>query len=100
MGRGDRLSMNDLSITGYMGSTAHLTGWQPLTSGEQMFRVTLMVYSSKGYRRNNDKSVGPPPGTGYIMMDMRDVYCTSMSTGGSGGEDRLTLNMTVIFHPF
>ena len=33
----------------------------------------------------------------YIIVDMSDVLVTSVSTGGSGGEDRLTENITLNF---
>ena len=33
----------------------------------------------------------------YILMTMEEVLVTSISTGGSGGEDRLTENVTLNF---
>ena len=33
----------------------------------------------------------------YITITMTDVLVTSVSTGGSGGEDRLTENVTLNF---
>ncbi len=33
----------------------------------------------------------------YIKMDLEEVIVTSLSTGGSGGEDRLTENVTLNF---
>ena len=42
----------------------------------------------------DDKTV-IPPGTAYIMLDLREVTVTSWSTGGSGGEDRLTGNASL-----
>ena len=33
----------------------------------------------------------------YLVMDMKKVLITSVSTGGSGGEDRLTENITLNF---
>jgi type VI secretion system secreted protein Hcp len=33
----------------------------------------------------------------YIKMEMKNVLVTSISTGGSGGEDRLTENVTLNF---
>jgi type VI secretion system secreted protein Hcp len=33
----------------------------------------------------------------YIIIDFRNVYVSSISTGGSGGEDKLTENMTLNF---
>jgi type VI secretion system secreted protein Hcp len=36
----------------------------------------------------------------YIVITMTDVMVTSLSTGGSGGEDRLTENVTLNFAEF
>ncbi len=36
-------------------------------------------------------------GTDYFMIHMTNVMVTSISTGGSGGEDRLTENVTLNF---
>ena len=36
----------------------------------------------------------------YLIIDMTDVLITSYSTGGSGGEDRLTANVSVNFGAF
>lgn len=33
----------------------------------------------------------------YLVIDMSDVLVTAVSTGGSGGEDRLTENVTLNF---
>lgn len=36
----------------------------------------------------------------YIKLDLKDVIVTSVATGGSGGEDRLTENVTLNFGEF
>ena len=36
----------------------------------------------------------------YLIMEMKDVMITSYSTGGSGGEDRLTENISLNFDFF
>jgi type VI secretion system secreted protein Hcp len=36
----------------------------------------------------------------YIKLTMKDVIISSLSTGGSGGEDRLTENVTLNFGAF
>ena len=33
----------------------------------------------------------------YLVISMKNVLITSVSTGGSGGEDRLTENITLNF---
>ena len=41
--------------------------------------------------------VSDAAGTDYFMIHMTNVMVTSISTGGSGGEDRLTENVTLNF---
>jgi type VI secretion system secreted protein Hcp len=36
----------------------------------------------------------------YLTITMKEVFVTSVSTGGSGGEDRLTENITLNFAKF
>ncbi len=36
----------------------------------------------------------------YIKLEMKEVLVTSLSTGGSGGEDRLTENVSLNFASF
>ena len=36
----------------------------------------------------------------YIKITMKEVLVTSVSTGGSGGEDRITENVTLNFAEF
>ena len=60
----------------------------------------LMLYLSKGshipagqlvVRKAGDKPLD------YIVVDFKDMIVTSVSTGGSGGEERLTENFTLNF---
>ena len=44
-----------------------------------------------------EKAGGNSPGQEYIRLTMKNVRVTSYSTGGSGGEDRLTENTTLHF---
>ena len=62
--------------------------------------VTLMQHCSKGthiesanliVRKAGDKPLE------YIKLDMKELIVTSVSTGGSGGEDRLTENVSLNF---
>jgi type VI secretion system secreted protein Hcp len=61
---------------------------------------TLMLYCCSGHHM--DKAVltvrkaGKTP-LEYILITMEEVLVTSLSTGGSGGEDRLTENVTLNF---
>lgn len=71
-----------------------ITKWVDLGS------VTLMQHCSKGthipdaqliVRKAGDKPLE------YIKLDMKELLVSSVSTGGSGGEDRLTENVTLNF---
>ena len=62
--------------------------------------VTLMQHCAKGthiesanliVRKAGDKPLE------YIKLDMKELIVTSVSTGGSGGEDRLTENVSLNF---
>ena len=41
-----------------------------------------------------------PPPLEYIVIVLNEIMVTSVSTGGSGGEDRLTENITLNFAKF
>ena len=71
-----------------------ITKWVDLGS------VTLMQHCSKGthipdgqliVRKAGDKPLE------YIKLDIKEIIVSSVSTGGSGGEDRLTENVTLNF---
>lgn len=62
--------------------------------------VTLMQHCAKGthiesaqliVRKAGDKPLE------YIKLDMKEMIVSSISTGGSGGEDRLTENVSLNF---
>ena len=97
----DQDNMQDLSCTVYLGALTQLAFVGPLLSQRKLPRVSLVTYTAGGGRRNrwgNDEPEDDapiPPGTPYAMVDMRDVTVSSWSTGGSGGEDRLTGNCTL-----
>ncbi|OYP35794.1 Hcp family type VI secretion system effector [Rhodopirellula sp. MGV] len=60
----------------------------------------LMIYCANGDHFPSAKltvrKAGKKP-LEYLVIDMKDVLITSVSTGGSGGEDRLTENVTLNF---
>ncbi|NDR59046.1 Hcp family type VI secretion system effector [Aliiruegeria sabulilitoris] len=60
----------------------------------------LMLYCSNGDHFSKAvltvRKAGKDP-VEYIVITMTDVLITSVSTGGSGGEDRLTENVTLNF---
>lgn len=63
--------------------------------------ANLMEYCSNGKQYKEAKLVVRKAGGDnpleYLIITMTDVIVTSVSTGGSGGEDRLTENVTLNF---
>lgn len=79
-----KVNVQDLSITKYIDkSTPSLM--LAACNGKHFDKATLIV------RKAGEKPVE------YVIVEMTDVLITSLSTGGSGGEDRLTENVTLNF---
>jgi type VI secretion system secreted protein Hcp len=60
----------------------------------------LMLYCANGDHFKKARLVVRKAGKNpleYVVLDMEKVLVTSVSTGGSGGEDRLTENVTLNF---
>ena len=60
----------------------------------------LMLYCANGDHFNKAKLTVRKAGKSpleYMVIEMEKVLITSVSTGGSGGEDRLTENVTLNF---
>lgn len=83
-GGGGKANIQDLSFTHYIDSATH-TLLQRTFDGKHIPDGTLVVR----------KAGGTP--LDYLIIKMTDVMVTSVSTGGSGGEDRLTENVTLNF---
>ena len=87
MGKGGgagKANFQDLSFTKYIDSATN----------------ALMIHLSKGTHIPKVSLLARKAGSGqiaYINMIMEEVMVTSVSTGGSGGEDRLTENVTLNF---
>lgn len=84
-GGAGKANFQDISITKYVDSSS----------------PNLMLYCSQGehYKEAHlivRKAGGKKP-LEYIKIHMKKVMVTSVSTGGSGGEDRLTENVTLNF---
>jgi type VI secretion system secreted protein Hcp len=87
-GGSGKVNVQDLSFTKWVDlSTASLM--QACTTGQHVDTATLTVRKAGG---------GVP--LEYIIINMQEVMVTSLSTGGSGGEDRLTENVTLNFAKF
>ena len=81
---GGKANVQDLSVTKYVdSSSARLL--QACVTGEHFASANLVC-----------RKAGKTP-LEYIKLDLTDVIVTSVSTGGSGGEDRLTENVTLNF---
>ncbi|MBK9361495.1 MAG: type VI secretion system tube protein Hcp [Rubrivivax sp.] len=87
-GGSGKVSVQDLSFTKYVdAASSALMGH--CASGKHIPEATLVVRKAGG-----DKALE------YITVKMTDLLVTSVSTGGSGGEDRLTENVTLNFAKF
>ncbi len=86
-GGAGKVSVNDLSITKYVDKGT----------------PTLIISCCNG--KHFDQGVLTVRKAGetaleYLKITMKEVLVTSVSTGGSGGEDRLTENVTLNFAEF
>jgi type VI secretion system secreted protein Hcp len=83
-GGAGKASFQDLSFTKYIDSSSNAL-MNSLAKGTHIDAVTLLVRKAgEGQQK-------------YILITMNEVLVTSISTGGSGGEDRLTENVTLNF---
>ncbi|EGV31178.1 type VI secretion system effector, Hcp1 family [Thiorhodococcus drewsii AZ1] len=84
-GGGGKVSVQDLSFTKWIDKSS----------------PNLMEYCSNGKQYKEAKltvrKAGGDTPLEYIIITMTDVIVTSVSTGGSGGEDRLTENVSLNF---
>jgi type VI secretion system secreted protein Hcp len=79
-----KVNVNDLSFTKYIDRSSPAL-MQACCSGKHYDEALLTV------RKAGDKPVE------YIKIKLSELLVTSVSTGGSGGEDRLTENITLNF---
>jgi len=83
-GGAGKANFQDLSFTKYIDSASN----------------ALMIALAKGTHIPVVKLLARKAGEGqvpYITIELKEVMVTSVSTGGSGGEDRLTENVTLNF---
>lgn len=86
-GGAGKVSVQDLSITKYL-DKASPNLMQGNCTGKHYKQALLTV------RKAGDKPLE------YLKITMKEVLVASISTGGSGGEDRLTENITLNFAEF
>lgn len=85
-GGAGKANVQDLSFTKYVDSSTHNLIAASF-NGKHVTKANLVVRKAGGK--------GTP--VEYIKIEMDEVLITSVSTGGSGGEDRLTENVTLNF---
>jgi type VI secretion system secreted protein Hcp len=86
-GGAGKVNVQDISITKYLDkSTTNLMNY--CATGKHIKEATLVV-----------RKAGASP-LEYLIITMTDVLVSSISTGGSGGEDRLTENLALNFGAF
>ncbi len=79
-----KVNVQDVSVTKYVDSASHAL-MKSACKGTHIPEVVLTV------RKAGDSPLE------YIIITMEDVIVSSVSTGGSGGEERLTENVTLNF---
>ena len=87
-GGGGKVSVQDISITKWLDKSSPVL-MQYCSTGKQFPEAILTVR----------KAGGDSP-LEYLIITMKDVIVTSISTGGSGGEDRLTENTSLNFSQY
>jgi len=83
-GGAGKASFQDISITKYV-DKASATLMEYVATGEHIVKAQLIVRNAGGKPLE------------YIKIDMKDLIVSSYSTGGSGGEDLLTEQLTLNF---
>jgi type VI secretion system secreted protein Hcp len=82
-----KVNVQDLSVTKYI-DAASADLYKACCNGQHFNKATLIVRKAGGTQLD------------YVELTMEQVMVTSVSTGGSGGEDRLTENVTLNFAKF
>jgi type VI secretion system secreted protein Hcp len=83
-GGSGKVNVQDLSLTKYVDAASTYLQ-QACCNGQHFDEATLTV-----------RKAGKDP-VEYIIITMKEIIVTSVSTGGSGGEDRLTENVSLNF---
>ena len=86
-GGGGKAAIQDVSITKWVDSSTPIL-MKYCASGQHIKNATLVV------RKAGGSDSGPLE---YVVIKMGPVLVSSVSSGGSGGEDRLTENVSLNF---
>jgi len=84
-GGAGKVNIQDLSLTKYV-DKASPNLMMHCASGKHIDKVKLTVRKAGGESQVE-----------YMIINLEEVLVTSLSTGGSGGDDRLTENVTLNF---
>jgi type VI secretion system secreted protein Hcp len=85
---GGKAHVQDISVTKYVDGCSNAL-LQACATGARIEKATLYVTNATGEQ------------TDFLTIELSEgVLVTSVSTGGSGGEDRLTENVTLHFGKF
>lgn len=82
-----RAAFQDISITKWIDKSSPIL-FQMTTTGKHIPAGQLVCRKAGGTQME------------YILIDIKDILVTSVSLGGSGGEDRLTENVSLNFGSF
>jgi type VI secretion system secreted protein Hcp len=86
-GGAGKVNVQDISFTKYIDSASPIL-MQQCCTGKHFKKASLVV-----------RKAGETP-LEYLKLNLTEILITSVSTGGSGGEDRLTENVTLNFAEF
>lgn len=103
----NRVSVQDMSCTCYMDDRTIAT-MHYLTSNSAYKRATVTTYHGNRRGRRNQQPVieaeedptKPKENDPLIQVEMFNVTVSSVSCGGSGGENRFTINLSLNFTSF
>ena len=82
-----KVNVQDLSVTKYVDAGSHLL-LSNCSTGKHIPEATLTVRKAGG------------TAVEYVIIKMKEVLVSSVSVGGSGGQDRLTENISFNFAEF
>lgn len=85
-GGAGKANVQDISFTKYTDASSHAL-LLAASNGQHYDKANLVVRKAGGKNAPIE----------YIKIEMEEVMITSVSCGGSGGEDRLTENVTLNF---
>jgi type VI secretion system secreted protein Hcp len=86
-GGSGKANIQDITVTKFVDSSSHKL-LRAVSTGQHIKEALLTV------RKAGDKPLE------YIKLTLKDCLISSISTGGSGGEDRITENISINFANF